>query len=252
MLDGMYANGLVTSAVMGTLDYLFNDLLNLDDRVGSDFDKFNPNHADYQEMVGYIQIGIMVAQVILGMYSWITSPPAAPVEAASSATAESGEIAAGTEAAATTSKSGLIDQMQAFYVSNKDTFSTIYKVYSAASGVNDVVSANKAYEAAKEKLAEVKVQVDTIVENHVDKRMMGHYKDSAYFLNDQQEYIDRYIWSMTAENMYVDPYGTTPVANIRFTPDKDTRMMSFGYEDVFDESKMAGSANYFNNIIYGG
>ena len=44
---------------------------------------------------------------------------------------------------------------------------------------------------------------------------------------------------MTAQNMYVDPYGTTPVANIRFTPDKDTRIMSFGYEDMFDDSKMA-------------
>ena len=251
MLDGMYANGLVTSAVMGTLDYLFNDLLNLDDRVGSDFDKFNPNHADYQEMVGYIQIGIMVAQVILGMYSWITAPTAAPVEAASSVTAESGEIAAGTEAATTAGEVGFIDQVQAFYVSNKDTFSTIYKVYSAASGVNDVVSANKAYEAAKEKLAEVKVQVDTIVENHVDKRMMGHYKDSAYFLNDQQEIIDQYVWGMTASNMYVDPYGTTPVANIRFVPDQDTRVMVWGFEDLFDSDGQAGGKGYFSRILYG-
>ena len=80
---------------------------------------------------------------------------------------------------------------------------------------------------------------------------MGSYKDVAYFLQDQQEFIDRYVWSMTAQNMYVDPYGTTPVANIRFTPDKDTRMMSFGYEDVLDESKLAGSKSYFNNILYG-
>ena len=81
--------------------------------------------------------------------------------------------------------------------------------------------------------------------------MMASYKDTSYFLQDQQEYIDRYVWSMTSQNMYVDPYGTTPVANIRFEPDKDTRMMSFGFEDVFDESTQAGSKSYFNNILYG-
>ena len=49
---------------------------------------------------------------------------------------------------------------------------------------------------------------------------------------------------MTSQNMYVDPYGTTPVANIRFEPDKDTRGMSFGFEDVFSESKQPGSKAY--------
>ena len=81
---------------------------------------------------------------------------------------------------------------------------------------------------------------------------MKHYTDSAYFLQDQQEYIDRYIWSMTSQNMYVDPYGTTPVANMRFTPDKDTRGLSFGFEDLFNEDNLAGSKGYFDSIIYGG
>ena len=85
-----------------------------------------------------------------------------------------------------------------------------------------------------------------------NKSMMKHYKDSAYFLQDQQVFIDRYIWSMTAQNMYVDPYGTTPVANMRFNPDKDTRKVSFGFEDMFNEDEVAGSKGYFDNIIYGG
>jgi hypothetical protein len=80
---------------------------------------------------------------------------------------------------------------------------------------------------------------------------MKHYKDTAYFLQDQQNNIDRYVWGMSASNMYVDPYGTTPVANIRFEPDKDTRMLSFGFEEMFDENSMAGSEGYFNNILYG-
>ena len=86
----------------------------------------------------------------------------------------------------------------------------------------------------------------------LDKSMMKHYKDTAYFLQDQQQYIDRYLWSMTSQNMYVDPYGTTPVANMRFTPDKDTRGLSFGFEELFNEDTLAGSKGYFDNIIYGG
>ena len=103
----------------------------------------------------------------------------------------------------------------------------------------------------KNKLESDRIKVESAIDSKYRKNFMKHYKDTAYFLQDQQEYIDRYLWGMTAQNMYVDPYGTTPVANIRFTPDKDTRVMSFGYEDVFDDSKMAGSKNYFNSIIYG-
>ena len=40
-LDGMYSNGAATGAIMGMLDFLFNDVLNLDDTIGSDFNKFD-------------------------------------------------------------------------------------------------------------------------------------------------------------------------------------------------------------------
>ena len=94
-------------------------------------------------------------------------------------------------------------------------------------------------------------KLNEAISTKLNKNMMKHYKDASYFLQDQQEYIDRYVWSMTGQNMYVDPYGTTPVANMRFSPDKDTRTLSFGFEDVFDESTKAGSKGYFNNILYG-
>ena len=93
--------------------------------------------------------------------------------------------------------------------------------------------------------------VNQAIIKKTNKKMMLSYKDTAYFLQDQQDHIDRYVWSMTSQNLYVDPYGTTPVANIRFKPDKDTRSLSFGFEDMFDESTQAGSKAYFNNIIYG-
>ena len=109
----------------------------------------------------------------------------------------------------------------------------------------------EAVESMKDKLREDYDKLNEAIQTKLDKSMMKHYKESAYFMQDQQEHIDRYIWSMTSENMYVDPYGTTPVANIRFTPDKDTRGLSFGFEDVFDESTQAGSKAYFNNILYG-
>lgn len=48
-LDGMYANGVATGAMMGVLDTIFNDLLNFDDLIGSDFDKFDKNNEDYAQ-----------------------------------------------------------------------------------------------------------------------------------------------------------------------------------------------------------
>jgi hypothetical protein len=102
-----------------------------------------------------------------------------------------------------------------------------------------------------DKFREEGLKLESAIDSKYRKNFMKHYKDTAYFLQDQQENIDRYVWSMGAQSMYVDPYGTTPVANIRFEPDKDTRMMAFGYEEMFDENKVAGSKNYFNSILYG-
>lgn len=52
-LDGMYANGAMTGAIMSSLDFMFNDVLNFDDSAISDFEKFDGIHEDYQDMVGF-------------------------------------------------------------------------------------------------------------------------------------------------------------------------------------------------------
>ena len=41
MLDGMYANGAATGAIMGLLDYMFNDVLKLDELIGKEKKEFN-------------------------------------------------------------------------------------------------------------------------------------------------------------------------------------------------------------------
>lgn len=277
-LDGMYANGAATGAVMSMLDFLFNDILNLDNLIGSDFEKFDKNHEDYQEMVGYVKLSIMLVGIIA---AWAATPANVGAAAtAPGATAGSQGLNIGTAAAHGTKvgseQTAMLAAQDAGLQANVasygngalqigdtmatssllgvqfSTFSDIYKAFSMAQSANDVVSMNDQHKQMKKKLEDTLAKVNTAIDTKTNKRMMGHYKDSAYFLQDQQEQIDTYIWSMTAENMYVDPYGTTPVANIRFTPDKDTRLMSFGYEDMFNENKVAGSKNYFNNIIYGG
>ena len=68
-LDGMYANGAATGAIMSALDFIFNDLLNLDELIGSDFEKFDKDHEDYQEMVGYVKLALAVAIIITGWAS---------------------------------------------------------------------------------------------------------------------------------------------------------------------------------------
>lgn len=281
-LDGMYANGAGTSAIMGVLDTVFNDVLNLDDRVGSDFDKFDKDNEDYAEMVMYVKLSIAMAQVYVAWSAMAESAAENAAVANSTKLANAGSTSG--EAAligvSGTYGSGIAPEVLSTATVNQasvqateylggavtigtsaadstvlgvsmKTYSQIYDAYSKASSVGDVVEANKRYEELKDKLESDKAKVDDAIFKKISKNHMKNYKDSAYFLQDQQEYIDRYLWSMTANNMYVDPYGTTPVANSRFTPDKGTRIMSFGFEDAFDESKQAGSKGYFNSILYG-
>ena len=289
-LDSMYAGGAFTSAFMSAFDFLFNDVLNLDERVGSDFNKFDSDHEDYQEMVMYVKIALMLTQVAAGFE--IAAQKAASNVAASSGAPAVGDTIAETSMAGVTGEFGTAGEAFAegvaqngatsftqaslpsatnaatsmfggalkigdtmasssFLGVSATTYSGLYDAYSKAMSVKDVVTANEAYGKLKDKLEEDKFKLNDAIMSKIRKNFIKSYKDTAYFLQDQQEYIDRYVWSMTANNMYVDPYGTTPVANSRFTPDKDTRMMSFGFEEMFDESKMAGSKGYFNSIIYG-
>lgn len=278
-MDGMYANGAATGAIMGMLDTVFNDILNLDDLIGSDFNKFDKDNEDYEQMVMYVKLAIALAQLYNGftaggqaatttatgtsltaeaqMFAEATAGPGMSLTEGAQMLEGTG-YAGATKAGTTTSLMGgvlTIDKsnlMNSTFAGVKaGTYSSLYKAYSTAAGVNDVVAQNEAYEEIKNKMEEDKAKLEKAITSKISKSFMKSYKDMAYFLQDQQEYIDRYIWGMAAQNMYVDPYGTTPVANIRFTPDKDTRMMTFGYEEVFDESKQAGSRNYFNNILYG-
>ena len=244
-LDSMYANGAATGAIMGMLDFLFNDLLNLDDLIGSDFDKFDKDHEDYEEMVMYTKIALSLTSAGLRWASNAGNYATAAKHGTSAWSEQTAMLAA--------QDSGMVEANMAttFFGVSTSTYSSIYKAYSAAMSVSDILNANKAYEAMNDKFARDKAKLDTLIDNKYRKNFMKHYKDTAYFLQDQQEFIDRYVWGMTAQSMYVDPYGTTPVANTRFTPDKDTRVMSFGFEDMFDESSSAGSRGYFNSIIYG-
>ena len=243
-LDGMYANGAATGAIMGMLDFIFNDLLNLDDLIGSDFEKFDKDHEDYQEMVMYTKIALTVTSAGLNWASSAGNYATAAKHGTSAWSEQTAMLAAQDAGMATNSAT-------TFFGISTSTYSDIYKAYSAAMSVSDILNAKKAYKAMKGKFAEDKAKLDTLIDNKYRKNFMKHYKDTAYFLQDQQEYIDRYIWSMTSQNMYVDPYGTTPVANLRFTPDKDTRGLSFGFEELFNEDSLAGSKGYFNNILYG-
>lgn len=253
-LDAMYANGAGTGAVMSALDFIFNDLLNLDSLIGSDFEKFDKDHEDYQEMIGYIKLALTIYLVWTGLSSidWsnIGSNFMSTTEVTPGTTA-------GTAGTSTPYLEGAVEvgnslDTSSFLGVKLSTYSQIYDAYTTAKKVKDVVAMNDQYKQLEDKLRSDYAKLNEAISTKLDKSMMKHYKDSAYFLQDQQQYIDRYIWSMTSQNMYVDPYGTTPVANMRFTPDKDTRGLSFGFEELFNEDSLAGSKGYFDSIIYGG
>lgn len=282
-LDGMYANGAATGAIMSALDFLFNDLLNLDSLIGSDFEKFDKDHEDYQEMVGYTKLAIGLAALITAwggswagsgdggagtgasstksMFDKFQNPNIGTADAYGTSIGSSQtEMLAMQDAGFTTNTADFLGgaikigdtlQSSSVFGLKLSTYQDIFSAYSMAMKAKDTIGANDQFEQLRNKLISDYDKLNQAIIKKTNKKMMLSYKDTAYFLQDQQDYIDRYVWSMTSQNLYVDPYGTTPVANIRFKPDKDTRALSFGFEDVFDESTKAGSKAYFNNIIYG-
>ena len=240
MLDSMYAEGTLMGSIMDMLDLLFNDILQLDKIVGSDFEKFDADNEDYADMCMYIQMSIAIATVVLSLGTSLASWGSTTTNAAGQSVQYTSVWSGMTSGVGTSTIAGVP-------VAN---YKALYDVYSTATSIKDFMAANKAYDTLKGKLASDLNKVDTIVLRQTDKNFMKHYKDTEYFLNDQQYVIDRYIYSMTEENMYVDPYGTTPVANIRFAPDKKERSMSFGFEDLFNSDNQAGGSNYFKSMLY--
>ena len=240
MLDSMYAEGTLMGAIMDMLDFLFNDLMQLDKLVGSDFEKFDADNEDYADMCMYVQMAIGIATLILSLGTSVGSWGSTTTNAAGQ-TVQYTSVWSGMTAGVGTSTIAGVP------VAN---YKALYDVYSTATSIKDFMAANKAYDTLKGKLAEDMNKVDTVILKQTNKNFMKHYKDTEYFLNDQQMVIDNYLYSMTAENMYVDPYGTTPVANIRFTPDKKERSMSFGFEDLFNSDNQAGGSNYFKSMLY--
>lgn len=225
-IDGTYVGSVGMHMSMSFLDAIFNDLLQLEDWAGSDWEDFDNDSENYQNMVLTVQMVVAVATIIANIAAAFSGPPPG---------------ATGASGASNFMNSNAIGGV---------TYSQLLQVYQAAMAVNDYKEANDAYNELKKKLEQDRVRLDETLLKATQRKMMGSYKEVAYFLQDQQAVIDNYIWSMTAQNMYVDPYGTTPVANIRFKPDKDTRVMVFGFEDVFDESSMAGSPTYFSSMLY--
>ena len=240
MLDSMYAEGTLMGAIMDMLDFLFNDLMQLDKLIGSDFEKFDADNEDYADMRMYVQMAIGIATLILSLGTSVGSWGSTTTNAAGQ-TVQYTSVWSGMTAGVGTSTIAGVP------VAN---YKALYDVYSTATSIKDFMAANKAYDTLKGKLAEDMNKVDTVILKQTNKNFMKHYKDTEYFLNDQQLVIDRYLYSMTEENMYVDPYGTTPVANIRFTPDKKERSMSFGFEDLFNSDNQAGGSNYFKSMLY--
>lgn len=240
LLDSMYAEGTLMSSVMEMLDLLFNDILQLDKIVGSDFEKFDADNEDYADMCMYIQMSIAIATVVLSLGTSLAGWGSTTTNAAGQSVQYTSVWSGMTSGVGTSTIAGVP-------VAN---YKALYDMYSTATSIKDFMAANKAYDTLKGKLASDLNKVDTIVLRQTDKNFMKHYKDTEYFLNDQQLVIDRYLYSMTEENMYVDPYGTTPVANIRFAPDKKERSMSFGFEDLFNSDNQAGGSNYFKSMLY--
>jgi uncharacterized protein YhaN len=216
MLDATFANGAFMGNIMTTLDFIFNDILNLDDTVSSDFEKFDSDHEDYQEMVMYVNLAIQIAAIYT---SW---------------------------------KSGLMDGVmggEAVKIGETAvTYEQLYQAWVKANAVGDLVNAYKYSKELEDKLLEDKAKVDSRYTNLMKKRMYAAYKDQEYIQTDTDEIINKYVLSFST--IYDDPEVYIPM-NTRYGPDEDVSpMLTFGFESIFSESKLAGDIDYHKSILY--
>lgn len=216
-LDATYANGTLLGAIFSLLDFVFNDLLNLDDTIGSDFKHFDKNDPGYADMQATFKIVVAIAATIAKLVAtW-----------------------------------GMGSMFEGFIPEALETAVSVlgaaYTAYAIAMSIGDLLAAREAYNDLLNELNRM-YEVATTETIEAQKVMTNHaFTDAAYIQTDTDEIINGYVLSFD-ENPIApfDPSSTIPM-NTRYAYDDEG--MQFGFESLFDMSQYGGDRDYAKNII---
>lgn len=219
-LDTAYANGAMLGAIFSLLDFVFNDVLNLDDLVAKDFDHFNKDSEYYKETQAYFKLALAISAVVAVL--------SVPTEAWKTGMANIG--------------------LNASTMSNVGTITEAYNAYNIAISVNDIITMNDKYNEMYADLKEKQNILDNRINSANRRKMIGSYIDMEHILAYPDEMVNEYVMQMTQlNNGVLDPAGTIPM-NTRYKVENQD--MTFGFEDVFAYDNQAGGNRYIKQILF--
>lgn len=219
-LDAAYANGAMLGAIFSLLDFVFNDVLNLDDLVAKDFDHFNKDSEYYQETQAYFKLALAISAVVAAL--------TVPTEAWKTGMANIG--------------------LNASTLSNVGTITEAYNAYNVAVSVNDIITMNDKYNEMHNDLKEKQNILDNRINSANRRKMIGSYIDMEHILAYPDEMVNEYVMQMTQlNNGVLDPEGLISM-NTRYKVENQD--MTFGFEDIFAYDNQAGGDRYIKQILF--
>lgn len=219
-LDGYYANGVMLGAVFTLLDLVFNDILNLDDRIGSDFGDFDKNSDGYASMQAKFKIVLAIAAIIA---TWTSS---ADISELSSS-------AIGADTAATIG-----------------TFSSLYQKYQLAVSAKNIVEMYQARDDITVALVKAKAKIDASILEDQKAMRYQWYKDVATIQTDTNDILQMYQLQISGSFAAVDTGEMRIPMNSVYEPD-GIDDQAFGFEEFTNPQIQAGSDTYSKDIIIG-
>lgn len=219
-LDSAYANGAMLGAIFSLLDFVFNDVLNLDDLVAKDFDHFNKDSEYYQETQAYFKLALAISAVVAAL--------SVPTEAWKTGMANIG--------------------LNASTLSNVGTITEAYNAYNVAVSVNDIITMNDKYNEMYSELREKQNILDNRINSANRRKMIGSYIDMEHILAYPDEMVNEYVMQMTQlNNGVLNPEGLISM-NTRYKVENQD--MTFGFEDIFAYDNQAGGDRYIKQILF--
>jgi hypothetical protein len=222
-LDATYADSTLLGGIFSILDFMFNDILDADDKWGSDWEDFDSDSEGYQQLMVKFRTSLAIASTIASFNA------ASALETGFSEMASQIGLAGNTAGATGT------------------MFQT-YQLYQQAMAIGDVVEARKEYSRLKAKLETLKNNTDESINKQLRNKMMAAYKDSAYIQTDSDEIINGWILTFSSNPLSpFDPASTIPM-NSRYKYNSES-MLDTNFGGVFDYDRYGGSDDYTKNIV---
>ena len=283
-LDSTYAYNSILSGVLQILDVILNDILRIDE-IWSATKVLDPNHENHMELIGYVRMGIAITATISTIATFTFNPEFASnlefvSELGTGIVKESIGIISSTIPLAG-NLSSIYSTISTMISSLKSLLSInifnsnigLGQLWDIAQNIMKIVRAiryksklpNMPDHTTYPELSEAEIRVEQIKDvissklskakekvtfKYVDetrRRMLAHMKDMKEFMSDTDEIINEFLLQVIGDTAgYLDPEGLI-VKNTRYSYIPN---VAFGYENMFNESKFAGSESYTKDMLY--